>query len=192
MGCCDDGDCGCGGQKKDGFTVPTPASLKCSLGQSLIPVVDKARDLLTQMGFRPYRVRIVRTRFAGPRRGMGPEVVVHELELLPTPKVVDLSALTQEVTAIGVNDGGTVQLQKVSGRYTEETLLGVSPTGEQIPSNEAVYYEVEFFRRDGGPSEKRRFIRGSVPHWDAEAFQWSITLTKTSDDNRLRDGSPKG
>lgn len=183
---------GCGsGDKKDGFTVPTPALLKSSLGQRLIPVVDGARDLLTKFGLRPYRVKIIRTRFAGPRRNVGPETVIHELDILPTPLVVDLSSLTEEVTVVGREESGSIQLQKISGRYTEETLLGVGPDGVQVAPNECVYYEIEFFRRDGGPSEKRRFIAASAPMWNATSVEWSITLVSAIE-NRDRDGSPVG
>lgn len=176
--------------KKDGFTVPTPELLTNSIGQRLIPVVDRVRDKLTKFGMRPYRVRIVRTRSAGPRRGMGPETVVHEMELLPTPKVVDLSSLTEMVTPIGVNEEGSVMLQKVSGRYTEETLLGVGPDGNEVAPNETVYYEVEYFRRDGRPSEKRRFVRSSAPNWLPGSVEWNIMLVSAVE-NRQRDGSPR-
>lgn len=179
------------GSKKDGFTVPTAELLKGSLGQQLIGVVDGARDLLTQFGLRPYRVKIIRTRFAGGRRGVGPEEVIHELELLPTPKVVDMSALTEVDTPIGINEQGVIQLQKISGRYTEETLIGVGPDGKQVAPNETVYYEIEFFRRDGRPSEKRRFIRDSVPTYNATAFEWMVTLVNVVE-KRNRDGSPQG
>lgn len=183
---------GCdGGTKKDGFTVPTPQLVAKSLGQRLVPVVDNARDLLTRFGLRPYRVKIIRVRFAGPRRGMGPEAVVHELELLPTPKVVDMSSLVEVVTAVGVNEQGSVQLQKISGRYTEEQLVGVGPDGAQVAPNETVYYEIEFFRRDGLPSEKRRFVRDVVPTYNATSVEWMVTLVNVLE-KRGRDGEPRG
>lgn len=182
----------CGGAgKKDGFTVSTPALLKRSLGQRLIPVVDSVRDLATQLGTRPYRVRLVRTRFSGPRRGVGVESVVQELELLPTPKVVSMATLTELVTPVGINEQGTIQLEQVSGRYTEEQLVGVGPDGAAVAANEAVYYEVEFFRRDGGPSELRRFQRDSIPFFDAGKVQWVVTLVSVVE-NRTRGGQPEG
>lgn len=177
--------------KKDGFCVPDAALLRNSLGQKLIPVVDRVRDVLTCLGLRPYRVKIVRCRFAGGRRGQGPEQVVHELELLPTPKVVDMSALTEVDTPLGINEQGLVQLQKISGRYTEETLIGVGPDGNQVAPNETVYYEIEFFRRDGRPSEKRRFVRETVPTWNAATIEWTVTLNSVIE-KRGRDGQPRG
>lgn len=182
----------CGGSPKSGgFTVSTPELLKRSLGQRLIPVIDRVRDLATQLGTRPYRVRLIRTRFSGPRRGVGVESVVYDLELLPTPKVVDMSSLTEVITPAGMNEQGTVQLQQISGRYTEEMLVGVGPDGNQVAANEAVYYEVEFFRRDGGPSEKRRFVRDVLPFYDAGKVEWVVTLVSAVD-NRSRAGTPEG
>jgi hypothetical protein len=180
-----------GGPKKDGFTVPTPAFLRDSLAQKLVPAVDKIRDIYTQLGARPYRVRILRTRSSGPRRGVGVEQVIHELELLPTPLVVDMQSLSEMLSPVGRYEQGVVQLQYVSGRYTEEILLGVGPNGGQVAPNETVYYEIEFFRRDGSPSEKRRFVVDAVPYYNALKFQWFVNLVAASE-RRARDGSPEG
>lgn len=187
--------CGCGDPctctTKDGFTVPDVSTLACSLAQKLIPAVDRIRDIYTKLGARPYRVHIVRTRFSGGRRGVGVEEVVHEMELLPTPLVANLGALAESVTPVGINEQGVVQLQYVSGRYTEEQLIGIGPGGNQVAPNETVYYEVEYFRRDGRPSERRRFVRDSVPQYQPLQFQWSITLVSVIE-NRERDRSPEG
>lgn len=187
--------CGCGDPctctTKDGFTVPDAQTLACTLGQKLIPAVDRIRDLYTRFGARPYRVHIVRTRSSGPTRGVGVEQVVQELELLPVPMVVDMRSLTEMVTPVGVNEQGIVQLQYISGRYTEEQLLGFGPSGAPVAPNETVYYEITFFRRDGRPAERRRFVRDSVPSYNALQFQWMVTLVSALE-NRSRDKSPEG
>ncbi len=180
---------GCG--PKDGFTTSTVELLRRSLGQRLIPVIDRVRDVSTQLGMRPYRVHVTRTRFAGPRRGVGIETVIHRMEILPTPLVVDMRSLTEVVTSAGLNEQGTVQLQQVSGRYTEEQLMGLGPNGGQVAPNETVYYEIEFFRRDGAPSEHRRFQRDSVPTYNATQVQWMVTLVNVLED-RSRGGQPEG
>lgn len=178
-------------EKKEGFTLSTPGMVANSIGQKLIGVVDKTRDLNTRLGFRPYRVRIIRTRFSGPRRGMGIEAVIHETDILPTPLVVDMRSLAEVVTAVGVEENGTVQLQQISGRYTEEMLLGLGPDGSPVAPNETVYYEIEFFRRDGRPSERRRFLVDSMPMYNAAAIQWNVSLVGAGE-NRARDGQPTG
>lgn len=179
------------GQKKDGFTISTPDHLRRSIGQKLIPVVDRVRDINTQLGFRPYRVKIVKTRNAGGKRGRGPETVISELELLPTPLVVDMRSLSEVITPVGVNEQGILQLQQISGRYTEEQLIGIGSDGNPVAADVNVFYEIEFFRRDGGPSEKRRFIRDSLPSYLSTQVQWQITLV-SANENRDRDGSPHG
>jgi hypothetical protein len=113
------------------------------------------------------------------------------MEIMPTPLVVDMRSLTEVVTPVGVNEQGTVQLQYISGRYTEEQLLGVGPDGSQVASNETVYYEIEFFRPDGASSERRRFVRDSIPTYNSGQFQWMVTLVSVLE-NRARDGSPEG
>lgn len=179
------------GSKKDGFTVATADHFRKSLGQKLIPVVDKARDINTQLGLRPYRVKIIRTRWSGGKRSRGVEQVISELDILPTPLVVDMRGLSEVITPIGVNEQGVVQLQEISGRYSEEQLLGVGSNGDPLPSDQNVYYEIEFMRRDGAPSEKRRFIRDGLPSYNAGRVQWEVTLV-SANENRSRDGEPHG
>lgn len=178
------------GDTIDGFSVASPSTLRGSLAQKLIPVVDKVRDLNTKLGMRPYRVRIVRTRFAGGRRGVGPETVVFELDVLPTPKVVDLNTLQEMVTAVGVTEIGLVQLQQVSGRYSEDFLVGVDPSGSPVPDSDSVYYEIEWVRPDGKLTDKHRFALATAPYYNASAVQWTITLDAQLE-KRRRDGRPR-
>jgi len=177
-------------EKKEGFTLSSAALLGKSLARKLVNPVDKLRDLYTRLGTRPYRVRIIRTRWPSGRRGMGPEAVVHVLELLPTPKVVDLTSLSAELTAVGVNQRGTVQLQQISGRYTEDHLTGVDADGNAVGPNDSLYYEIESFRPDGKPADLRRFALAAIPYYDATGFAWSVILD-SSTDARDRDGHPK-
>jgi hypothetical protein len=176
--------------KVDGFTVSTPALLKQSLAQKLIPVADKVRNLYTDFGARPYRVRFVRSRWTAGRRGAGIETIVSTMEILPTPKVVDLNTLAEVVTPIGTTEIGLVQLQQVSGRYTEEMLTGVDPDGNPVGDGDDAYYEIEFFRRDGRESDKHRFALAAAPYYFATKFQWNITLDAQIE-KRRRDGTPR-
>lgn len=105
--------------------------------------------------------------------------------------VVDMRSLSEIVTPVGVNEQGTVQLQYISGRYTEEQLLGFGPDGTGVASNETVYYEIEFFRADGAPAQRRRFRIDSAPTYNATQFQWLITLGQANE-NRNRDRTPEG
>jgi len=163
-------------EKRDGFAVASPQLLRDSLARKLVPVADKLRDLQTRLGGRPYRVKVVRTTWSGLKRGVGVEQVVSELELLPTPLVVDLNGLGEEVSAVGVTEVGQVILQEVSGRYTEDHLTGVDAEGNPVGDSDSLYYEIESFRPDGQPAERRRFALASVPYYAATKFQWTITL----------------
>lgn len=174
----------------DGFALATPATVRGSLAQKLIPVVDKVRDLSTRLGMRPYRVRIVRTRSAGGKRGVGVESVVFEVDVLPTPKVVDLNTLQEMVTPVGTTEIGLVQLQQVSGRYSEDFLVGVDSSGAPVPESDAVYYEIEWVRPDGKQTDRHRFALAVVPYYNASSIQWTITLDAQLE-KRRRDGRPR-
>ena len=176
--------------KVDGFTVATPQLLKKSLAQKLVPVVDKLRDLNTRFGTRPYRVRIVRTLWSGKERGQGTESVIQELEIVPTPVVVDLNTLQEIVTPVGQAEIGLVQLREVSGRYTEDHLSGVDPNGNHPGPQESVFFEIEFFRPDGQNTDKHRFSLAATPYYNATGFQWTLVLDGELE-RRRRDGRPR-
>lgn len=176
--------------KVDGYTVATPGLLKKSLARKLVPVVDKIRDISTRLGARPYRVRLVRTHWDSGQRGVGAELVMLQMEIVPTPKVIDMSTLAEVVTSVGVAEIGVVQLQQVSGRYTEELLTGVDSDGNPLGGADSLYYEIEFFRPDGKESDKHRFTLASTPYYNATKFQWFITLDAELE-KRKRNGRAK-
>ncbi len=176
--------------KVDGFTVATPDLLKRTLARKLVPAVDKIRDINTRLGARPYRVKLVRTRSTGGERGMGVEAVVLEMDIVPTPKVIDMTTLEEVVTPLGPTEIGLVQLQQVSGRYTEDQLVGVDAQGNRPGKSDNVYYEIQFFRPDGQPASRHRFALSVVPYYDATKFQWVISLDAQIA-KRLRDGRPR-
>jgi len=163
---------------------------KGTLGQSLIGVADGARDLFTQFGLRPYVVRMIRTRWTGDPRGDGNEYVEHIRDLLPTPKLVDMSSLSEVVLAIGTDETGSVMLTEISGRYTEDELRGLDPDGTPVESNSQVYFEIEFPKPSGGLSEHRRFTLAGAPSYMADKFQWQIRLERQRP-ARDRQGYPR-
>jgi hypothetical protein len=176
--------------KKDGFTALDAEELQCTLAQKLIPVADKIRDLHTQFGGRPYIVRIIRTRWTGSKRGVGSEHVMKETTITPTPLVVSLDGLQETLTPVGLNEYGSLQVTNISGRYTEEQLRGFDKSGNGLPSNEQLWWEIEFPRvRDGKPGVKRRFAVRSAPNYSPYSFQWSVSLDSV-DERRNRQGEP--
>lgn len=169
-------------QTKDGFTLLDPNSYKDTLARKLIPVADRIRDLHTRFGGRNYLVRIIKTCWSGGRRGIGKEEIVFIEEILPTPRVLDLGTLQEIVTPVGLNEVNAIQIDQISGRYSDEFLLGVDKNNNEPAPNENVFYEVEFPRVDGRPTRKLRFHISSAPDFRPYGFQWSITLEKADED----------
>jgi hypothetical protein len=177
-------------REKDGFAVVTPGLMRHTLAQRLIKPVDKVRDIATRLGARPYVVRIVRTRWSGVRRGEGMEQLVSSEEILPNPKLIDLNTLSEIVTPVGPTEIGLVQLQQVSGRYTEDYLTGVDGHGNPPAATDDLYYEIQFFRPDGEEAGRHRFALASAPYYAASKVQWIITLDAAVE-KRRRDGRPR-
>jgi hypothetical protein len=172
------------------FTDPSSLQLNKTLARQLVPLADQLRDMLTQFGLRPYKVRIVRTQWSGGERGIGVPVVVKETDILPTPLLSDLTTLTEIVQPVGLDEIGMVTLSEVSGRFTEDDLMGRDSDGAPIPADQEFFYEVEFPRLDGLPGVRRRFFPRSAPQYDAGGLQWVVRMEKTHED-RDRAGDPR-
>ena len=194
--------CGCGaatgcgeqpcppGPRETHFCVETAQTLGRSLGRKLIGVVDKIRDIDTRLGFRPYVVRLVYTRWSGGVRDVGEESVISEERLLPTPLMLDLQGVASVVTVSGSDEQGGVMLTEVSGCYTEEQLRGLGDQGQALPADQSFYYEIEFLRVDGVDGERRRFTIGGAPEYDADNYLWRFRLVRQRPD-RSRHGMPR-
>jgi hypothetical protein len=168
------------------FTKLTGSDFGKTLARRFVPLADSLRDLLTKVGLRPYIVRIVRTRWSGPYRGQGQEYVVSETDVLPTPKISDLSGITAIVQPIGLDEIGGIMVSQISGRFTEEELRGLSADGSPPEVTDNVFWEIEFPRPDG-PGERRRFVMRSAPHYYSGRLQWVVRLERANED-RARSG----
>lgn len=159
-----------------GFTSPERAG---AAGQRLSRLWDRARDLKARMGLRPYRVTIVRARAAGMRaRGDGPLEITGSWPILPVPKVGDLTALTEILSADQLREVGTVVLSEISLAYSEQVLLGRGERGEPIPPGETVFYEIAHLDGGGRVTVRRRFVRASAPYAKSESAEWVINLMR--------------
>ena len=172
------------------FTQVTSRQVKNTLVRRFIPLADQLRDLLTKFGLRTYSVKVVRIQWSGGERGVGTPVVVKETLIEPTPKIGDFAGIAELVQSVGLDEVGSIELTRVSGRYTEEELRGQNYFGEQIPFDEEVFYEIEFPRPDDGPSLKRRFFIRSAPQYKPGSLAWSVRLEKAHED-RTRQGDPE-
>lgn len=182
------GGCGhCSHCRAQRFSDPTAMEMSRTLGQRLICTADSLRDLFTQFGLRPYKVRLVRVRWAAGERGVGVPLVEHTLDILPTPLLQDLTAVTEVVNPVGLDEIGSVLVSEISGRFTEEELRFLLRDGTPPGPDEEIFWEIEFPRTDGYPSIKRRFFMRSAPFYSAGQFQWQVRLERAHED-RARTG----
>lgn len=179
----------CGGGSQ--YTLLNGMDLSRTLARQLISTVDSIRDLATQLGFRPYEVRMVRTKWTGGERGVGQEFVISDEPILPTPLVLGLDGVTRIVQPVGLDEVGACQITQISGRYAEGFLTGNDTDGNPLDPDVQYYFEIVFPTpgaiADGAP--RRRFYASSAPTYDASSFQWRLTLQRSHSDRR-NDGSP--
>ena len=168
------------------FTEVTTQQAAATLARDFIGLADDLRDLLTFFGLRSYRVSLVKVRWSGGRRGRGVADVYSVESILPTPKIAPLNGVAELAMVAGLTEVGAIELSQVSGRFTEDELLGRIPQTGDVPLDEEFFYEVEFFPQEG-PTVKRRFIPKSVPAYQPGRLQWTVTLEKANRD-RERDG----
>lgn len=160
-----------------------------------IGVVDRVRQIATNLGARPLRCFLVWSRWTGAVRGEGTEELLAELEILPTPAVSDPTAIARNPFAAGTLPLGTISVTEIStGQYTEDLLRGwKKPDGSALDeAREDFFWEVrEDGRTAGRTPERRRFrVLGDV-FLDAENVQFKVLLERSSPDMR-RDGSLHG
>jgi len=174
--------------QKDGFTKLAGTEARRTLAQKLIKPADRLRDLNTKFGRRVYSVTLYHTRWTGRVRGQGTESIIFAKDILPTPLIIDMGTLQEVATVHGLDEAGSIQMNEVSGRFTEDMLLGIDSEGREPLDTDNVFFEIEFPRKDGRMGERRRFELRSAPSYVPDQFQWHLTLGKI-DENRDRDGN---
>lgn len=162
-----------------------------SFTSSIAGIVDDARQLVTDLGLSPYRVFVVTVRWTGGAVGQGEAKVVGELELLPTPEIRETSGVRGEQRSGGLVERGTIELRKVSIRYTERELEGVFQCGRCANRDAAVQVFVEM-RIDGREPEarRRRFTVTGMPYLNAKGFEWRVRLLRQDEDRGLNGQLP--
>lgn len=146
--------------------------------------VDQIRQINTDMGLRPYHVYIVKLQWTGRQRGDGVLTELERTELLPVPKVADLSNVQLQLQPIGLDEVGTLQISEISARYNEFQLRGLGPAGEELGKNQEFMWEVSWARDDGTTPIRRRFHPQTLPTYNPGMFQWSVTLVRASTENQ--------
>lgn len=179
----------CGGGPR--FTQLNGMDLSRTIARQMIATVDSLRDLATQLGFRPYEVHMVRTKWSGGERGVGQEFVISDEAILPTPLLLGLDGVSTIVHPVGLDEIGGCQVTQISGRYAEGYFTGRDEDGNEVDPDVQYYFEIMFPTpgsvSDGAP--RRRFYASSSPTYDAIKFQWRINLQRSHSDRR-NDGRP--
>jgi hypothetical protein len=149
-----------------------------------VGVVDRARQVATRLGARPDRVFLVWTRSGGEEPGEGDEVELARLEILPTPKVSDRTAVALNPYSAGRLPAGAVRVTEISaGRHREALLAGRElPDGKPAPKGASFFFEVVDDGRDGNEPERRRFRLAASPTRGPNGRDFEIVLERASAD----------
>lgn len=172
---------------------PQVGQVRQTLASKLVPVVDKIRQLNSRFGIRPYRVFMVHTQWTGGEPGVGDEMILSRIEILPTPRVRGMEGIDTNVLATGLTEEGTVEVDQISARLTEDDLLGRTPDLNDPNQQRTIAGPVDFFweiveARGQRPNAViRRFNPSALPGLSRDGFQWKITLVK-QDYDRGRNG----
>jgi hypothetical protein len=183
--------CSCGLQGGCEFALQDEGTIQNSLAAGLIHVADQARQIAVCLGTRPYRVTLVWVRWSGGRRGVGVEEIAREETILPTPLVRWFDGpLERDLWEVGATEVGTVQVQQISGRYSEDFLVGRDDAG-LLGDDIDFFWEVQFLPPGGvpgaAPMKRRRFVVKTIPAYRAEDIEWRVALVRHTGD-RTRDG----
>lgn len=157
---------------------------------------DDLRQFSTKFGARSKRVFLVWTRFTGEERGEGDEKVLHRVELLPTPRVSELTAVSRRPLTEGTLTDGGVRVDGISvHRYTEDMLRGLTVPGEPgqpgtpIARDRGTDPKVDFFyevvddgRQGEGVAERQRFQLIGYPTRLETRVQFVVFLQRSSAD----------
>ena len=183
----------------------TPHQAKRTLTNRLVPIVDKVRQLNTQLGQRSLRVFLVWTQWTGPYDGDGDPVEVARLEILPTPKVEGIGGVGLTGMSAGVLPVGSIRVTEVSAALTEGQLRGLycpqagvamaQPDGtmgaaDHLPPRTDFFYEVVEDGRTETYPIRQKYRLADQPRLNEGNVCWELGLERVSEDNS-RDGSPR-
>lgn len=173
-----------------------PFEAKRSLANRLAPTADRVRQIATRLGIRPYRCFLVWTRFSGEDRGEGDENLIARVELLPTPKVSELTSQQLLLYGAGTLPTGSLRVEKVSATFTEAQLTGREIPGHpnlaEIPQPFDFFYEARLDGRDLMAPLPMRFRLFGQPMLAAGKVSWTLLLERQQEAPNRREQLPFG
>ena len=158
--------------------------VKASLMSRLVPNIDKIRQIATSLGLRPYRVFLVHMLWSGDRIGDGQPQEISRREILPTPRIRDMSATTEVLSSFGRVEEGGIVVDRISAKFSEDDLMGVTPdlldpallrTGKR---NGDFFWEVQESRPGFPNPMPRRYAPSGTPTLMRGGLHWRIPLAK--------------
>jgi hypothetical protein len=154
-------------------------------------LADRLRQLHTKFGARSRRVFLVWTQATGEERGDGTETELARVEVLPTPEILDLTAVALNPYSAGKLPVGSIRVGEVSASFTRDELTGYVVPGksERLPDLPAVdfFYEVVEDGRGEDPAPRMRFRLAAEPSRTETNVCWVLVLERASED-RARSG----
>jgi hypothetical protein len=180
--------------------VPVPKPLnpyqaKATLANRLGRVADRLRQFSTSFGLRPYRIFLVWSKFSGDERGEGTEREIQRIEILPTPRVSELTAIQQLSYAPGVLGTGTLRVDLISVHFPESTLNGtqIPGVGQDLgsyPNDVDFWWELRSDARGLDIPVPLRFRLGASPVLLPGQVGWAVVLEKQEEPTRAKDQLP--
>ncbi len=187
--------------------LPSPDAARSTLAHRLTGRADRLRQLYTKFGLRSTRVFLVWTIWSGERRGEGNEHELVRIEILPTPRVSDETAIRRRIYSQGILPDGSLRVDQISaGAYTTDNLEGkviprglpaccgcsvLPPWGEPVAGtlenpeqNPRVdfFYELVDDGRGSDPSSCDRYRPLSDPERREGSLYFAVNLERTSED----------
>jgi hypothetical protein len=148
-------------------------------------LADRLRQLNTRFGLRSKRVFLVWSRFSGEERGEGAERVIARVEILPTPKIADLTAVSLNPFTVGTFPVGSLRISEISATFTADELTGRKVPGQAkrlVEEPVDFFFEVVEDGRGDDPAERQRYRMLGQPDRREGAVSWTVVLERVSED----------
>lgn len=190
----------------------SPNEANRTLAHRLAPRIDRIRQIATRFGIRSDRVFLVWTKYTGDERGEGAENEVARVEILPTPKVSDETAITENPFSAGTLPVGSLRVEDISALFTQEELMGrtvpvSAELGSDIDEPYDFFYEVVSDGRGGGSTgcgttpgshprtssqQRAKYRLLGTPDRVEGNVSWTISIERISEDRNNRGESRIG
>jgi len=146
-------------------------------------LADRLRQLHTKFGARSRRTFLLWVGWNGDQRGEGEVIVRQRIELLPTPKVSDLSAVSKNPYSAGIMPVGSIRIDEVSAAMSEDVLSGrLTPGGSPLDAQTDFFYQLIEDGRSGVASIPQHYRLFGQPVRKETNISWSVLLERVSED----------